>query len=154
MNFQRTTDYTLVREILTTPDVYEHMADDYTVPREAFAVNVHPEIRYVVVRDRGVIVGLFSFIPRNVHCWELHACMLPGATAREKWKAARELEPWLAERTECKRLVAEVPRTNAPAIYYGTHGIGMRYVGTHPKAFMRFGSLQDLIILGMEINGR
>ena len=153
VNFTRTRDYALVHEILTKPDVYELMGDDYLGPKEAFKVNVHEEIRYLVAYHEAGIVGLFSLFPRNVLCWELHACMMPEATTQEKWEAARELVPWLKERTCCKRLVAEVPRSNAPAIYYGTHGIGMRYVGTHPEAFLKHGKLHDLIILGMSVNG-
>jgi hypothetical protein len=29
----------------------------------------------------------------------------------------------------------------------------MRYVGTHKKAFMKWGELQDLILLGIGLNG-
>jgi hypothetical protein len=151
MDFQLTTDYNLVREILTNPQAYEHMGDDYLVPREEYAVNIHPDIRYLIARNGSGNVGLFALFPRNCHCWELHVCMLPEAITPEKWEAARELAPWLGERTECRRLVAEVPRTNRAAIYYGTHGIGMRHVGTHPQAFMKHGKLQDLIVLGMPV---
>jgi hypothetical protein len=151
VEFQLTTDYNLVREILTTPDAYEHMGDDYAPPREAYVLNCHPEIRFLLASHAGSIVGLICLIPKNLHCWELHLCMLPSASAREKWETARGLAPWLAERTECKRLVAEAPRSNAPAIYYCTHGIGMKYVGTHREAFMKHGKLHDLVILGMGI---
>ena len=153
MEFCRTTDLALVRKILTTPDVYEYMGDDYTPPREEFEPNPHPDIWYVIAACWSAVAGLFTLIPENRHCWKLHVCMLPNASTTEKWTAARGLVPWLEERTDCRRLVAEVPRTNAAAIIYGTHGIGMRYVGTHPKAFMKYGSLQDLIILGREIGG-
>lgn len=153
MNFQRTKDYAMVRQILTAPDVYEHLGDDYTPHASEFSVNAHPDIWYVIACHSGGLVGLFTLIPRNRVCFELHACMLPDACAHEKWEAARGLAPWIGERTDCRRLVAEVPRSNKPAIAFGVHGIGMRYVGTHPKAFMKYGKLQDLIILGMPING-
>ena len=76
--------------------------------------------------------------------------MLPDAETREKWEAARELAPWLAQHTDCVRLVAEIPRSNKPAIHFAIRG-GMRYVGTHPKAFAKYGKLQDLIIFGREV---
>ena len=68
-------------------------------------------------------------------------------------EAARGIVPWLAEHTQCKRLVAEAPRSNKPAMIFCTHGIGMKYVGTHEKAYMKYGKLQDLIVLGREIAG-
>lgn len=153
VNFQRTKDYAMVRQIFTAPDVYEHLVDDYAPHSSDFAVNAHPDIWYVIACHSGGLVGLFSLIPKNRACFELHACMLPDACAHEKWEAARGLAPWIGERTDCRRLIAEVPRSNRPAIVYGVHGIGMKYVGTHPKAFMKYGKLQDLIILGMPING-
>ena len=36
MEFGRTNDLALVTKILTSPDVYEYMGDDYTPPREEF----------------------------------------------------------------------------------------------------------------------
>jgi hypothetical protein len=151
VNFSRTKDYALVYGILTMKDVYEHMGDDYIGRPEDFTVNRHPDIVYVTACGARGLVGLFSLFPRNRVCWELHACMLPDASTQDKWQAARDLPGWLREHTGCRRLVAEVPRTNAPAIYYGTHGIGMKYVGTHRAAFQKHGKLQDLIILGMEV---
>ena len=154
MEFCRTNDLELVKKILTSPDVYEHMGDDYTPPREEFEPNPHPDICYLIAGSWSSVTGLFTLIPNNRVCWTLHAAMLPDAGTAEKWAAARALPAWLEERTGCRRLVAEVPRTNAAAIIYGTHGIGMRYVGTHPKAFMKYGRLQDLIILGRELGGQ
>lgn len=151
MELERTTDYDAVRKILTTRDIYEHMGDDSLPPAEAFSLNVHPDIWYVIVRRGARTIGLFSVLPRCTRCWELHVCMLPDARTHEKWEAARRLPIWLAANTGCKRLVGEVPRTNPPAIYYCTHGIGMKYVGTHPKAFEKYGVLTDLIVLGMPI---
>jgi hypothetical protein len=153
LEFCRTYDLELVRKILTSPDIYEHMGDDFIGPREEFEPNPHEAIWYVVAARWSAIAGLFTLIPENRVCWKLHACMLPDATTTDKWEAARGLAPWLEERTQCRRLVAEVPRSNKPAIVYGVHGIGMRYVGTHPKAFQKYGRLQDLIILGREIGG-
>jgi hypothetical protein len=152
MEFCRTTDLALVRKILTSPDVYEHMMDDYAPAREAFQVNEHPDIWYVVAACWSSLVGLFILIPEGV-CFKLHLCMLPDATPQEKWEAARGIVPWLSERTHCKRLVAEAPRSNKPAMIFCTHGIGMKYVGTHEKAYMKYGKLQDLIVLGKSING-
>ena len=151
MELRRTKDYATVRQILTNRDIYELMGDDYLPRPEAFVVNTHSEIWYVLVRHADRTVGLFSLFPRNACCWDLHVAMLPEADTKQKWAAARDLAPWLSIHTECKRLVGEVPRTNTPAVYYCTHGVGMRYVGTHPKAFQKHGVLTDLIILGMEI---
>lgn len=150
--FERLRDYSLIYQILTSPTVYGAIGDDY-VPADPvfFEVNRHPDIWYVAVYDARGPFGMFTLMPQSRVCWEVHAVMLPRATVRMKWAAARELSGWLATHTECKRLTAAVPANNWPAVIYGTHGIGMRYVGRHDKAFMKGGKLQDLILLGLQI---
>jgi hypothetical protein len=150
VEYCRTKDYSLVYGILTMDDVFEHMGDDYIGKPEDFLVNRHPDIWYITACGSHGLVGLFSCFPSNRVCWQVHACMLPDAETREKWEAARELAPWLAQHTDCVRLVAEIPRSNKPAIHFAIRG-GMRYVGTHPKAFAKYGKLQDLIIFGREV---
>jgi len=154
MHFRRTRDYDQIHGILTSPGIYRSMGDDFLPPdpRE-FQVNEHPLSFYVLASNDEGLVGLFSLYPQNMVCWEVHVAMLPSAKTAEKWESARELPAWLARNTRCRRLVASVPHTNRAAVIYGTHGIGMRYVGRQPKAFMKDGQLQDLILLGMSLNG-
>jgi RimJ/RimL family protein N-acetyltransferase len=147
----RSKDFRLVWGILTEPEIYPLIGDDFSPPWWRFRVNEHPDIWYVAVHDAGRLIGMFSLVPQNRVCWELHAVMLPGAGTVEKWRAARALPAWLAENTECRRLTAAVPACNGPAIAYGTHGIGMHYVGRQVKAFQKNGQLHDLVLLGRSI---
>lgn len=149
----RTADFDCVRRILTLPEIYPLIGDDFTPPVEEFEVNEHPDIWYLTVHDGGRLLGLFTLLPQNRVCWELHVVMTAYCVAREKWKAARMLPEWLAQNTGCKRLTAAVPACNGPAIVYGTHGIGMQYVGRQEKAFMKCGQLHDLVLLGRSIGG-
>lgn len=151
MEFLRTNDYGLVRRILTWPEIYATSGDDYTVPAEDFKVYEHPDIWYVLAANGLTGFGLFTLIPENTVCWKLHVGMLPWASTEQKWAAARKLAPWLGANTPCRRLTAMVPANNRTALVYGTHGIGMHYVGTQEKAFMKGGMLQDLIILGRSV---
>jgi hypothetical protein len=153
MDFQRTKDFELVREVLTRPCIYPWIGDDYCPPVEEFRVNEHPDISYLAALGCKGMVGMFTLLPQNRVCWEVHVVMLPWASKKEKWEAARCLPAWLASHTPCRRLTAAVPASNWPALIYGTHGIGMRYVGRQQKAFMRGGQLRDLIILGLSIGG-
>jgi hypothetical protein len=153
MDFQRTTDLDHVYKILTCPAIYMLMGDDYLPPAEEYRVPDNPDIVYLIAGG-SALVGLFALFPLNRICWEVHVAMLPWAKTWEKWEAARELVPWLAQHTDCKRLTASVPACNRTAIVYGTHGIGLRYVGRHEKAFLRYGRLQDLIILGRSVESR
>lgn len=155
MNFYRTRDFNAVHGVLTHPEIYPYIGDDYA-PSEpsAFRVNEDERIWYVMARHSKTfqLVGLFSLIPQNHICWEVHAVMVPGALIADKWAAARELIPWLKWETDCERLVAAVPMCNRPAIVYGTHGLGLKYVGRHERAFLKDGQLQDLVLLGRSVN--
>jgi hypothetical protein len=152
VELSRITNFDLVREMFTLPDIYPLIGDDYSPPVEEFRVNSHPDIWYVAALDRhGRVIGMFSLLPQNRICWEVHVVMLPWATRQDKWKAGRMLPAWLGAHTPCRRLTAAVPDTNWPALIYGTHGIGMRYAGRQERAFMKGGELRDLIILGLSI---
>lgn len=151
VEFCRLTNLARVRLVLTTPKIYPAIGDDYAPPVKEFKVNDHPDIWYVEAFNPSGIIGLFTLLPQNRVCWEVHVAMLSWATIAEKWEAARALPAWLAQNTECKRLTAAIPACNRPAIVYGTHGIGMRYVGRQERAFMKGGQLQDLVLLGLSI---
>jgi hypothetical protein len=141
----------LAREMLTLRGIYESIGDDYTPPVEQFKVNEDARIWYVAAASSRGLIGMFSLMPQSRVCWELHVVMLPWAMTSDKWSAARTLPAWLERNTECRRLTAAVPANNGPAIVYGTHGIGMKCVGRHSKAFMKGGKLQDLVLLGLSI---
>src|SRR5215472_3685812 len=143
MHLRRTRDYDQIYGLLTCPEIYRSMGDDFLPDPREFQVNEHPLSFYVLASNEQTVIGLFSLFPQNMVCWEVHAAMLPQAKTAEKWASAKQLPAWLAENTRCKRLVASVPDGNKAAMIYATHGIGMRYVGRQPKAFMKDGQLQD-----------
>lgn len=152
MEYRRTTNYGVVESILRIPEIYEHSGDDSkpALPGD-FEANRHEAIWYVVAIEKGEITGLFSLFPQNSICWDLHVAMLPWTSTGAKWCAARGFMPWLRSNTECRRLTAAVPAFNRAALYYGTHGLGMKYAGRHERAFLRHGQLHDLVLLGRSV---
>jgi hypothetical protein len=152
VEFWRTTDYQHVREILTCPSIYSLIGDDYLPPREQFEVNRHPDVHYILASE-GSLVGLFSLFPLNRIWWDIHVAMIPWASKDERMRAARGIAPWLGHNTECRRLAGAVPQFNRAAVYYVTHGLRMKYVGRHEKAFMREGHLHDLLLFGLSLDG-
>lgn len=152
MEYRRTTNYGVIESILRQKGVYEYSGDD-SMPTLAvdFEANRHPAIWYVVAIEQGEITGLFSLCPANSICWDLHVAMLPWAATGAKWCAARGFLPWVWRSTECRRVTAAVPSFNRRALYYGTHGLGMRYAGRHERAFLKDGQLHDLVLLGRSV---
>lgn len=153
MTFHRLRDLEYVHNCFTHPSIYATITDDFAPEPHNFKVNDHPDIWYLGINSRTEFIGIFSLIPDSEICWQLHVATLPWTRSVDRWAAARELIPWLAEHTDCKRLTASVPACNEKAIVYGTHGLGMHIVGRHPKAFLKDGELQDLVLMGRAIGG-
>lgn len=148
MTFDRTTDYRMIRSILTLPRLYPWMCDDSAPSRQEFQVNTHPGIWYVLVRNSGLIVGLFCFIPENGICWAGHVAMLPKVPPSVTHRVAREMVPWLWTNTGCRRLIASIPRYNWAAIRIARI-MGLEQYGVNEKSFLKHGKLHDQILMGL-----
>lgn len=148
MTFERTTDYRLVRAILTDPGLYPHMGDDFAPAREEFRVNEHPAIWYVLVIDDGELLGLFSFFPENQICWAAHVAMFRGTEPARTHQAGREVVDWLWAQSPCLRLIASVPVSNRAAVRFGLRAMGLRAYGRNKASFQKGGRLWDQILMG------
>jgi hypothetical protein len=99
LTFERTTDYNLIRAIMTHPRVYPAVSDDASPAAADFWPVQHPSFWYVLARDRycgySVDLGLWLFVPQNAVCWEVHTCLLPKHGYRRAREAARELAGWI-----------------------------------------------------------
>lgn len=148
MRFERTTDYTLVREIMTHPRLYPWLADDLAPAREELQPVQHPAIWYVLVFDGEELLGLWMFSPQNSICWDVHTCLLPGHGFRRARQAAREMAEWIWEHTPCRRIVTSVPSDNPAALRFA-EAAGMRRYGVNERSWLKGGELLDQVLLGM-----
>ena len=148
MTFERTRDLGFVRAILTDPRIWPHVGDDFSGPRDTFQPNSDPRIWWVRASNGDVHLGLFMFLPRSTVLWEEHVSMLPSAWGPKALKAGREVIPWLWEHTTCRRLIGEIPASNTLAIRYA-EACGFERYGVNPRAFMKKGVLEDLVLLGI-----
>jgi hypothetical protein len=149
MTFERTTDWALVREILTDPAVYPHISDDGSPAREDFQVVEHPSFLYVLVKDAGAVLGLWLFVPQSVACYEVHTCLLPRARGDRAKEAARQMADWLWANTPCQKLITSVPAYNRLALHFAKRA-GMTQFGTNTRSYLKHGELHDQILLGLE----
>jgi L-amino acid N-acyltransferase YncA len=56
--------------------------------------------------------------------------------------------PWLFGHTPCRRLIAEIPAYNRLTVQLARRSGFIDY-GRNPKSFMKFGKLQDLVLMGL-----
>jgi RimJ/RimL family protein N-acetyltransferase len=149
VTFERTRDYALIGEIMRHPRVYRHIVDDFAPPRERLEPVRDGRIWYVLARgEEGDPLGLFLFLAQSTVLWECHVCMLPHAWGAPAAEAARAVIPWLWAKTPCRRLVAQVPRTNPLAIRFA-RAAGLREFGVNERSFLKRGELRDQVLLGI-----
>jgi hypothetical protein len=148
MHFERTTDYSLIRRILTDPDIYDRMGDDFLPPRNDFAVNRHPAIWYVLVVEGSKLLGMFCFSPENQICWSAHVALFRGIHPRVTHQAGAEIVEWLWRHTRCERLIASVPLSNPAAVRFGARAMGLIRYGVNPRSFLKHGQLHGQVLMG------
>lgn len=148
IHFERTTDYRLVREIMTHPKVYPWIADDGSPAVEEFQPVEHPAFWYVLAFEEEELLGLWLFSPQNSICWEVHTCLLPGHGFRRAREAAAAMALWIWENTPCRRIVTNVPRFNRTARTFA-EAAGMTRCGVNLRSYMKNGELHDQLMLGM-----
>ena len=157
MTFERTRDFGLVRAVLTHPSQVRMSADDGTDP-----VNWSPcedeRVLYVAARlgaydpvrhlPADELLGIFTLIPQNAVCCEIHAALLPFAWGVRTREALRGALAWSFENTPARRIVCGIPAYNKLAIKLAKD-CGFRAYGRNPASWLRHATLHDLVLLGI-----
>lgn len=148
MDFERTTDYELIKQIVTHPKVYPYVSDDYSPAPKEWRPIESEAIWYVLVKDGEELLGLWTLIPQNAVCWEIHTTLLPNAWGDKGKQAARELADWVWQNTSCLRVITNVPEYNRLALKFAKEA-GLETFGLNCKSYMKTGILHDQIMLGV-----
>jgi RimJ/RimL family protein N-acetyltransferase len=146
--FERTQDWELVKLIVTHPKIWKHVVDDRKVQPEEWEPVKDESVWFVLAKDDGQILGMWMFTPENLVTWKVHTCVLPWAYGAKAKEAAEKLSVWFFAQTGAERLITEVPQYNRLALKFAKCA-GMVQYGLNPKSYLKFGKLQDLILLGM-----
>ncbi len=148
MTFERTSDYELVREIVTNPLTYDHVSDDGSPSREEYRPIESDSIWYMLVKDEDEMLGCFIFVPQNVACYEVHTCLLPTAWGSRAHTAAIGVREWMFQHSPAMRIVTNVPENNRLALHFAKHA-GLEMYGVNQKSYLKGGVLYDQIMLGV-----
>lgn len=122
--------------------------DDSTPAPEAFQPNEHPLIWYVAAAESEEVQGIFTFIPQNAVCFEVHAAILPAAWGPRSREALRGAIAWMFENSPARRIVASIPAYNRLAIKLGRDA-GMKAFGRNRDSFLKNAVLHDQLLLGI-----
>lgn len=149
MTCERTFDYSLVRMIVTAPEVYRNVTEDGAPPPEQYKAIESDSVYYLVIKD-DALLGMFAFVPTSVSgvCYEVHTCLLRAAWGEKANEAAKLAEQWMWDNTGAQRIITSVPEYNALARRFAERQ-GMRQYGLNPRAYLKGGQLMDIYLLGI-----
>jgi RimJ/RimL family protein N-acetyltransferase len=148
IHIERSTDYALIRAIMSHPSVYSHLVDDFSPAAAEFRPIESDLIWYLVAWDGNQLLGLWMLHPHNGICWEIHTALLPHAWGDRARRAANAALAWIWTNTPCRRIVTNVPAENRLAYHFAL-AAGLEVYGTNEASFLRHGRLQDQICLGI-----
>jgi RimJ/RimL family protein N-acetyltransferase len=148
IHIERSTDYGLIRAIMTQPALYKHLSDDGSPPANEYRPIESDAIWYLVVWDANTLLGLWMLVPQNSICWEIHTALLPHAWGERAHRAAQVMLAWIWENTPCRRIITNVPVDNRLAFHFALDA-GMEVYGKNEDSFLKGGKLLDQICLGI-----
>jgi RimJ/RimL family protein N-acetyltransferase len=148
MEFERTADLGLVRQIICHPKLYGWLTDDFSPRSEDYTPPDAPGVQYLVARDNGELLGLWVLVWHSPIAVEVHTCLLPTAWGERAAIAAKECARWIFFHTAAQRIFTSVPAYNRLALRFALQA-GMSVFGRHPKSFQKKGKLHDQILLGL-----
>lgn len=146
MKIERTHDMQLVSSIMFDPAIWPHAHDDGAVDWQPVDMDGLHWMLVKLLDDKAG--GLFLVHPQNSYCYEMHTCLLPHMWGEQSARAAQMLLQWAFEKTDCQKMVTNVPAYNRAALRFATAG-GMTQEGINRASFMRKGELVDQIMLGI-----
>lgn len=146
IEFERTHDLSFVSSIYTLPRIWPWIGDDYAPERSTFQANGDPRIVYLFCKEEHT-VGLFTFLPQNTVCWEVHIVLLPRRKTRG-YVILRGAMDWMFEHSTAQRIVGHVPAFNRLAVKVARRA-GMLPYGINPRSFQKNGKLEDQILFGL-----
>jgi RimJ/RimL family protein N-acetyltransferase len=147
--FHGSTDWALIKRIMTHPRVWPHISDDFSPEPQEFVPVDNPALCYLVIMDGETPLGLFLFTPHNGCHVEVHTCLLPAAWARGSREIARQALVWLwSNCPQIERLTTTVPQNNLLALRFA-QAMGMIEYGVNPQSRKKSGALVDQMLLGM-----
>lgn len=148
MTFENSRDWSLIKQIVTHLKVYPLVSDDFSPLPEKWEPIDCAAAHYIVVRDDGIVLGLWAFYEHSPIVWNVHTCLLPIAYGERARRASRAMAAWIWANTKCLRLITEVPESNRLALRFARMA-GMVEYGFNPQSYLKGGVLEGVHLLGM-----
>lgn len=148
MTLTRSTDYDLIRSVITHPAIWDAVSDDFTPPVEEWNPVRSDSVWFVTVHDGDELLGLWMLVWHSQIMIECHTCLLPTCGYGRARAAARQMTAWVFRETPCRRVITCIPRYNRAARKFA-RAAGMMPVGIEEACYLKHGKYYDIMRFGM-----
>ena len=148
LRIERCFDPKVINSIISHPQIYPQVVDDFAPPREEFDCSKAIESEGVLFLTPIVekVLGVFMVHSHTSILWEVHTCLLPET--KNKLECAKALIKWVFENTTCRKLISWAPSDNRRAYDFAVKA-GLVEEGICKKSFIKNGVLLDQHLMGI-----
>ena len=147
VTIERTSDIDTIKSIVCHDDIYPFISDDYSPLATDYEPIIDDSIYWLLIKNSGVLCGLFMIHQSNGITCELHTCVLPEHRGSKTILYTKNLFDWVFSNTHYKKVITHVPSFNSAALVLAEKS-GMTREGINRLSFLKTGHIFDQILLG------
>ena len=107
MIIERSYDYPLIRMIMTEPQIWFEISQNYTGDIEDFKPEVDNYV-YLIGYDKMNVIGLF-IIHKSEHGYQCHVQVIPERRKKHAAEFGQKVIQWTWDNTDINKLTALIP---------------------------------------------
>ena len=147
VTIERTSDIDTIKPIISHNDIYPFISDDYSPLATDYEPIIDNSIYWLLIKNSGVLCGLFMVHQSNGITCEVHTCVLPNHRGSKTTLYTKKLFDWIFENTQFKKVITHVPSFNSAALVLAEKS-GMTREGINRLSFLKTGHIFDQFLLG------
>ena len=145
MIVDRTYDEPGIKSVITHPDIYPRLIDDFS-PK---AYDWRPARNRIYIKgETDRIFGIVSAVPKSTIVYNVHINVIPEYRKDFAEEFAHRAIQWIWDNTEAKKLVAEIPEYHQNVVNFAQN-VGFQIEGINLNSIQKDGKLYNQIYLGL-----
>lgn len=142
---QRTVDAQLIKDILSTDNIYDGLVYDGSPDFNEFQPNVKDNI-WFILKENNNTCGLITLEYLNYVLWVPHIVIFEKYRGKDSITWGKQAASYMRYKCGAKRFLAMTPYINAKRY---AEKMGFNYIATLPKSIKKNGKLLDQYMLEM-----
>ena len=147
MKAYRIYDAALVKRIMTSPEIWETIAEDGQDP-DKYDCDVDSECWLLMV-DGDDVIGLYNIHAHNAITCEIHAQVMPEYRATHSYETGKAALQWIFDNAqEYQKVIAQIPVIFENVKKF-TCQFGFQVEGINRMSYLKNGEIVDQYLLGI-----